>query len=702
MRTSADIFSFFRFGAASESKEEKDSASFEIIGKSTYPKMPVTGRYYSDFVKKKTLTSSTHAVSLCHEFIAPEIDTEKKIKKPGKINTYFLKKNRFNSLRSPLEAIASRCIGLLTSVAHTFAIYNDEQQPIGVCSTEIPYFTAAADNPPTEAQLKLPIPPKLAENGFEELEKFDQQITAVESKIILLEKEKEWLQWIENQLSETKASDEDIPKFEIKITNKQSILLTALEKNDFSENYEKLRHNNRIALLEKEKEIIILHEKFNKQFSTKNSTDLLYSYRLRKWLAKMTVAWIINEEGDAHFRNFCIPKKDKIGGGKCTLFDYDMSLLRILIRHKTSRFKLLRAPTKKMFRLSRKDIENFPNLEDSAPPYWLTNQMETSSLSQWSKEFCKKKINQFKKFLNRPENLYPEEKIKLFQELAVDPIYIHYKYTGFLEACLTTLDIYENINLENMPTSDIDAKKKEIKREEENIIKNRSAHIENVIRKTITIPAFQVFFEKFGKKVAETYIRFLTEKNYRFNPKKIWERYEELSLSIKKRKEEKNAIDDDQESIPEEFEEETYAQHSIGHSIETIPIFYLFKIRYKLKMIAENYIPTGITSLLFSPAQLPSAKKIAVFCNEQEEKSDIDFFTDDLTEEELSSKADAELHALYNFITSEFAIIQEKDRQRKHIGTLQTDILPVIKEFDEFMKELDKHNDMICLSPHIP
>lgn len=149
------------------------------------------------------------------------------------------------------------------------------------------------------------------------------------------------------------------------------------------------------------------------------STDKKYAftgkdlahYRMIAGLAVGMMASLINKEADLHRGNI---NREGIR------LDYDMSWWEFLFEHKYASLyevivhRPLRSAAADTFKLTARDIHQFPDLQDATPGYWPTVPV-----------------------LSPLENAYTADENVRFKKLQTHPVMIYYKYATLLKYILT-------------------------------------------------------------------------------------------------------------------------------------------------------------------------------------------------------------------------------------------------------------------------
>ncbi|HTM64310.1 MAG TPA: hypothetical protein VL360_07390 [Gammaproteobacteria bacterium] len=138
-----------------------------------------------------------------------------------------------------------------------------------------------------------------------------------------------------------------------------------------------------------------------------------------KGIANILVLSYLNKEDDLHINNF-----SKYG----YRIDFDMSFWPIFSYFKKGALLdwFYRTSEPERFRITAKDIDNFPDLEDAQPFYWPT--------------IPQRIING--KIITLSHNAYPPDQIELFKKLKTNPVFIREKFKSMLKYLLIETELY--------------------------------------------------------------------------------------------------------------------------------------------------------------------------------------------------------------------------------------------------------------------
>jgi hypothetical protein len=218
----------------------------------------------------------------------------------------------------------------------------------------------------------------------------------------------------------------------------------------------------------------------------------LKNFRIMKGLGIGLTTSYIFEEDDCHTGNM---SKD----GK--RIDFDMSPWPM-----TYKFKSIgpldwtfRAPGNR-FNVTARDILNFPILTDAAPWYWPTTP---------ARYFPESFIRAASKFFRVSQNAFQSADNAIYQKLAANPVFIHYKFTTLLKYILSGPDIYRSLS--QLHISD----EKNI----EMMAKHQAERMQLIRAELLKLPQFHDFLVKHGDSVLKKILSEFAEHNAKFAKK---------------------------------------------------------------------------------------------------------------------------------------------------------------------------------------
>lgn len=198
------------------------------------------------------------------------------------------------------------------------------------------------------------------------------------------------------------------------------------------------------------------------------------NYRIVKGLAIALTTSYIFMEADLHQNNL-----SKYG----KRIDFDMSLWRILYDFKEDKFIILRKPNESTFKITAEDILNFPHIKH--PPFY------------WPTKYAGVVSDTITAMMST--NAYSHATSLLYQKLATNPVFMHYKFAIFAKYVLTHADIYRTLALRHMREGYIHRAKMLV----ECVAKEQAERIAEFSNVLLSIPAFATLLKQHHQKLID-------------------------------------------------------------------------------------------------------------------------------------------------------------------------------------------------------
>lgn len=450
-------------------------------------------------------------------------------KTDSEVKTGFLKLNKPGSSVSELEAAFAGFYKAFADdlIPTTYAVYNAENQYFGVVSEALPGFESIIKKPLEHEYLDVSF---LSEKkkSVEEMDVLDNELRNLESEeFAIIRKEIK----LEMDFAEIKMADRENqdPDKAVEITREKTTNL--LSQANLSRNKEDVqrRKNEFFSRLE-QKHLLTWKE--------------LQSYRNVKGLSRtLTLSYVFMED-DLHRGNI---------GPDGSRIDFDMSLFPLSYFFKADIIKMWRKPgesctpvdyiqTAPKYRVTERDIKNFPNLIDAMPYYWPTRPGEKSVSGSFE---LKATISSA--FSRLKENAYPDNVIPIFQSLQNNPVFVYHKYKMLLKFILTSKELYRNIAKQYIHSErkSLTIHPKPLIDILENIMDNRISLFEAELMK---IAEFVEFFKENGEQAKNELIADFRKQKMNFDASLIDTTYQSLKEEITIKNKPKTQLDSKQKS----------------------------------------------------------------------------------------------------------------------------------------------------------
>jgi hypothetical protein len=341
-------------------------------------------------------------------------------------STYYYKRNNPDAsghaqVISEMEAVCASYYQFLSPgiAPETYSVYNRQGKFEGVLSETMPRFVPVLKEPLTandlnvdflsEKNLSLPYLETL-ESKLREVEVSDEQL---ERKIAALERHEEIL----------RKGYENFFNASRKTSSSRTLEMLSQESKDTANlriDTCNLRVQSTQAIRDFYKEIEAACGITEKEFT---------NFRIIKGSAiGMTTSWIFLED-DCHQNNI-----SKFG----KRIDFDMSLWPLFrtFCDKNIVDKFIRTPNENVANVSEFDIARFPNMTQSATPYyWPT--VASGAVSEFK--------NRIFQLVFSSSNAYPSNVQEVYKKLEKNPVFIHYVYSTLLKYILTNADMYKKV-----------------------------------------------------------------------------------------------------------------------------------------------------------------------------------------------------------------------------------------------------------------
>jgi hypothetical protein len=207
--------------------------------------------------------------------------------------------------------------------------------------------------------------------------------------------------------------------------------------------------------------------------------------------------------------------------------DFDMSVWPVLGQFKDGSALdwMYRPCLEERFRITRKDIHNFPNITDAKPFYWPTKPQPIIN------EETRKVLS---RFVPISKNAFPTVENGLFKKLKEDPVFKYYKYKTLLKCLLISNRNFEvltkqhiradlrhsdprlhHIKIADMLVDHLDARKKQLR------------------KVLVNMPGFQKFIWRHGETVKKEILQEFTAYNQQIKDSecKKWNKHPERSTA---------------------------------------------------------------------------------------------------------------------------------------------------------------------------
>lgn len=391
----------------------------------------------------------------------------------------FLKSNPDNAEISELEATAANFSRVLAPsyAPRTFVIYDEYSgKTIGVASEEIRNFKTLTEDALKESDLDVSFLQKKS-ISIDNVEKLDEELQVLEENAFSLEK----------QLKKLK-SDEIIAKLdEPVVVELEQELKQEEDEEEIDDDYVVVESASPLTPnfhsdLKKQK--LKNDQAISKLITEAKLTPAeVERYRIVKGLGiGLTISYIFMEN-DLHRNNM-----SKYG----KRVDFDMMLHSILYDFKDKdyfeRIFGFRQPDESTVAITRRDIVNFPVLQDYKPHYWPT--LPPQIIASLKRVF---------NYLND----YTKADNELFKKLKNNPVFMHHEYATFARYLLTTPNIYEEVACRNLRERYEYTKKSLL----EFVVDQQASRIDQFQRVLLEIESFCSFFTKYHEKISEKLLK---------------------------------------------------------------------------------------------------------------------------------------------------------------------------------------------------
>jgi hypothetical protein len=384
-----------------------------------------------------------------------------------------------------IEAFGANCHHLLAPryTPKTHAVYDEKlKKYVGVISEEFPNFKSSYQDPLKEEDLNTDFVNRL---GIKLVDDLDVELYKLEQHLEQIERRAKKLSGIEAKLNAQLSGE-----FESKEVKSEEDLIQEFEQNS---------HNKNLNFAEKIHTTKAIREFYRKiQRTYQLSKKDLENYRIKKGLAITTTASHALEEDDLHQNNLA---KD---GRR---FDFDMLLWSLTYRYKNSKWVYVRRPVEGSFKVTAKDIREFPDINDARPFYWPTKPLRIMSDMI---------DNYVSTVISISVNAYPILANSQYLKLKGDPVFVYHQFSTLIRLILTTREMYQSIaqqhisedcmhETEGKPMREIGTSKVADRLEE---FKKVLTHIEEHEigedkDKTELVRDFAIFFKEHSARIAE-------------------------------------------------------------------------------------------------------------------------------------------------------------------------------------------------------